>query len=139
MNKVSQKIIGTFEQVAFPDFQIADLTAKIDTGAYTGSLHCTKIQELQRGDAKLLTFSPFDRPEVTITTEDFMLRQVRSSNGERQSRYFITTNIIISGTTYPIVLSLANRSEMRWPVLIGRKFLRQNHFLVDVRQARNVS
>ena len=36
----------------------------------------------------------------------------------------------VPGQTYPITLSLADRSEMKWPVLIGRRFLRQNHFVL---------
>lgn len=137
--KVPKKIIGSFEQVAFPDFSIDDMTAKIDTGAYTGALHCTKIQETKDEKGRVLTFSPFDHPEITVTTTDFALRHVRSSNGNRQKRYFIQTHIAIRGETYPIALSLADRSEMKWPVLVGRRFLRRNHFLVDVRQVGNVS
>jgi hypothetical protein len=81
-----------------------------------------------------LHFSPFDHPEVTVTAHNFAIKYVRSSNGEVQKRYFIDTKITIQSKTYEIVLSLADRSEMKWPVLIGRRFLRQNNFLVDVRK-----
>lgn len=123
-----KKIIGTFEPVLFPDFNGYEVNAKIDTGAYTGALHCTKIREAD----KVLHFSPFDHPEIEIALTEYAVNHVKSSNGKAESRYFIDTCITIQGTTYPIVLSLADRSEMKWPVLIGRKFLRQNNFLVDV-------
>jgi hypothetical protein len=123
-------ILGAFESVNFPEFNITGMKAKIDTGAYTGALHCTKINESD----KVLRFSPFDHPEIIIEKDDFVVRHVRSSNGAREKRYFITTEVTIQGETYAIILSLADRSEMKWPVLIGRRFLRQNNFLVDVRK-----
>lgn len=125
-------VVGAFETVAFPLFGIDGIKAKIDTGAYTGALHCTKISEEKTGTNKVLRFSPFDRPEVTIIAEEFIVRYVKSSNGDSQKRYFIETTITVQGKNYPIALSLANRSEMKWPVLIGRRFLRKNNFLVDV-------
>lgn len=128
------KILGPFEQIGFPAFGLEDVTAKIDTGAFTGALHCTKIEEADTAEGKVLHFSPFDHPELTITTAEYVIKQVKSSNGERQRRYFIKTMISLQGQEYKILLSLADRSEMKWPVLIGRRFLRHNHFLVDVRK-----
>ena len=133
MTNTPVKTLGTFEPVSFPDFAvIGKVTAKIDTGAYSGALHCTKIllEETDRGE--VLHFSPFDHPDMEISMTEFAVEHVRSSNGGRQSRYFINTRIEIHGKTYPIVLSLADRTEMKWPVLIGRKFLSKNNFLVDV-------
>jgi hypothetical protein len=133
IKKRERKIIGSLEQVAFPDFSGLEVTAKIDTGAYTGALHCTKISEEQAADgSKVLRFSPFDHPELEIVAADYAERGVKSSNGDGEKRYFIDTHITVRGKTHPIVLSLADRSEMKWPVLIGRRFLRQHKFLVDV-------
>jgi hypothetical protein len=42
-----EKVIGAFEQVSFPDFGLFDVVAKIDTGATSGSLHATKIKEVE--------------------------------------------------------------------------------------------
>ncbi len=132
MQKVkSEKIIGAFEKVGFPRFGLDDVMAKIDTGAYTGALHCTKIEEYVYKDQKKLRFSPFDHPEKTISTSDYRSTYVTSSNGSREKRFVITTDIQIDGGKYPIILSLANRSAMKWPVLVGRRFLRKNRFLVD--------
>lgn len=135
MKPDSTHIIGSFETVIFPDFNGYEVMAKIDTGAYTGALHCTKIREEETEDGPILHFSPFDHPEVEISLSEFAVNHVKSSNGKAENRYFIDTNIVIQGKTYPIVLSLADRSEMKWSVLIGRKFLRANNFLVDVTKA----
>lgn len=132
MNHMDKKIVGSFEPVGFPEFNNYEVTAKIDTGAYTGALHCTKIREEETPKGRVLHFSPFDHPEVEIALADYAVNHVRSSNGNAETRYFIDTKINIQGKVYPIVLSLADRSEMKWPVLIGRKFLRTHNFIVDV-------
>lgn len=129
---VTPMTVGAFEKVDFPQFAMSGITAKIDTGAYSGALHCTKIVLVDVGGVKMLHFSPFDSPETVITALQYKLSYVRSSNGKRSKRYFIQTSMNIQGKVYDIKLSLANRSEMKWPVLIGRRFLRDNHFIVDV-------
>jgi hypothetical protein len=134
MKSIPKTTVGSFEPVIFPDFNGYEIVAKIDTGAYTGALHCTKIREEETPNGQVLHFSPFDHPEIEISLTEFAVNHVKSSNGKAETRYFIDTNITIQGNTYPIVLSLADRSEMKWPVLIGRKFLRANNFLVDVSQ-----
>jgi hypothetical protein len=139
MSATDQVTLGAFEMVSFPDFKMGDLKAKIDTGAYTGALHCTKISEKQTPNGAVLVFSPFDHPERVIKEEEFVVNHVKSSNGNVEARYFITTNITIAGETYPILLSLADRSEMKWPVLIGRRFLRKHNFLVDVTKKPTVT
>ncbi len=130
--KPTQQIIGAFEKVSFPEFGIDDVVAKIDTGAYTGSFHATNIREEDQDGKIVVHFSPFDHPSTTFTSTSFFIRPVKSSNGHQERRYFIDTEIVVGGITYPIILSLADRSEMKWPVLIGRRFMRSHDLLVDV-------
>lgn len=125
-------ILGSFEEVEFPDFNNYKVTAKIDTGAYSGALHCTKIFVDKSKRKHVLHFSPFDHPEVEMKSRNFRKRTVTSSNGSTQERFIIKTNVTIQGKTYPINISLADRSVMKWDVLIGRRFLRKHNFLVDV-------
>lgn len=129
------KIVSIFETVSFPEYGMSNMVAKIDTGAYTGAMHCTNIREEQVGDGAILHFSPFDSPELVKTVDNFFVRYIKSSNGRREKRYIIETTVVIQGNEYPIILSLADRSEMKYPVLIGRRFLRDNDLLVDVRKA----
>lgn len=126
------KILGIFEKVDFPQFGINSVTAKVDSGADTGALHCTTVIEEKTSKGSVLHFSPFDYPEVKITTDDFYINDVKSSNGTIEKRYFIKTFVVVQGETYKVSLSLADRSSMKWPVLIGRKFLAKHNFLVDV-------
>ena len=55
----------------------------------------------------------------------------KSSNGQTELRVFVKTKIIFFNKEHEIELSLTNRSEMKYPILVGRKFLK-NKFLVDV-------
>lgn len=130
----TKTVVGLYEKVGFPTFDMLGVVAKIDTGAFTGALHCTKIDIVKTPSGKRLRFSPFDHPEKVILTSDYRRINVTSSNGTDEKRYAIQTYIILKGKQYPITLSLADRSAMRWPVLVGRRFLRANDFLVDVRE-----
>lgn len=134
-----QNIVGASEIIDFPRFEMFKVPAKIDTGADSGAIHCTAIEEQTIGDNTVLRFSPFDHPENTILATDYTIKNVKSSNGEATRRYFITTTITVQGQEYPITLSLADRRDMTWPVLIGRKFLAEQHFLVDVSMNAQVS
>lgn len=129
---MQNKVLGIFEQVDFPEFGIKKIAAKMDSGAYSGALHCTDVYELKTDKGMELHFAPFDFPNKKIVTNEYTTKKVRSSTGAEEIRYFINTTIKLRGKTYPILLSLADRSTMRWPVLIGRKFLGQNDFLVNV-------
>lgn len=131
MQKQNRETINVFEQVSLPEFGIEDVSAKIDTGAYTGALHCSIITTEVKGDKKILKFSPLDDTTKTVTKKDFTEKNVKSSNGVSSKRFFVSTDIVISGKKYPIKLSLASRTGMRRPVIIGRKFVRTHKLLID--------
>jgi hypothetical protein len=127
-----KKTIGRLEKVSFPEFGMNNVNAKVDTGAFTGALHTTKIHEKNEDGVLVLHFSPFDHPKKVYRTDNFERGIVKSSNGDVSERYFIETSVEVRGKRYAITLTLADRSEMKWPVLIGRRFLHANEFIVDV-------
>ncbi len=130
-------ILRAVEPVSFPEFEpIGQIPAKIDTGALTGSLHCTEIHVTEEDGQQVLVFSPFDHPEIEMKTKDYTTGPVKSSNGEEEERFFINTTINIAGKTLPITLTLADRTEMMRDVLIGRRFLIEHGFLVDVNKSK---
>jgi hypothetical protein len=63
----------------------------------------------------------------------YKIKRVKSSNGTIQIRASIKVDILFYNKRYTTVISLTNRSDMKYPMLIGRKFL-ANRFLVDVSQ-----
>ena len=132
------KVLGSIETVSFPEFAaIGKIQAKIDTGAHTGALHCTEVYLKKVKGKDMLFFSPFDHPEISINTRIFKKGKVRSSNGEEEERYFISTRIKIAGEIYPITLTLADRTVMQWDILIGKRFLSENNFIVDVNKGKS--
>lgn len=58
-------------------------------------------------------------------------KNVKSSNGKVEERYFIKSVIEIFGKKYKAELSLTDRKDMKYPMLLGRKFLKDK-FIVDV-------
>lgn len=128
-----QKTIGCIERVDFPAYGIRGVWAKVDTGAYSGALHCTNIRVVRRGilRTRVLKFSPLDGAPQETT--DFMSTYVRSATGHRVRRHVVDTQVAINGKSYPIRIGLSDRSDMKRPVLLGRRFLRENDITVDVR------
>ena len=135
---MNKRIVGRLELVDFPQFQIQGVEAKIDTGAYTGAIHCTNIQlvKLADGETRLRVnllddaHPNFDGCLMEFT--DFSLRTIKSSTGEAQRRYVIRTVIRLFDEDFATQFSLSDRSDKKYPVLIGRSLLRRGGFLVDV-------
>jgi hypothetical protein len=128
---MTKKVIGRTDKADFPELGLNDIDIKIDTGAYTSSIHCANIRE--ENNVLICTFLDpshpnYDGRELTFTSYD--IAAVKSSNGEIQYRYAVKTKIIIFKKKYSISLTLSSREDMRFPVLIGRKFLTKK-YIVD--------
>lgn len=130
---ISQQSLGIIETVSLPELGVVSEYAKIDTGAYSGSIHCHSIQKLKDADGKkFLRIVPIDPTHKPVDIYDFMVTYVTSSTGHRVHRYIIKTPIVINNKKYTISISLATRDKLKVKVLIGRRFLRKYLFLVDV-------
>lgn len=129
----NKKIIGRLEYIDLPDFDMSGIVAKIDTGAYNGAIHATNIVEDEEGGLTFNILDP-DHPEFkdnVYKADDYIKKPVKTSRGFSEDRYFIPVTVVISGEVIKARLSLSNRKDMRYPVLIGRKVIK-NHFIVDV-------
>ncbi|HEY5442008.1 MAG TPA: RimK/LysX family protein [Candidatus Saccharimonadales bacterium] len=131
------KTIGSVLPVDLPLLGIEGLSAKVDTGAFNGALHASRIREvIDKQGNRRLRFSPLGSKGHTIEIDSYHKRRVKSSNGMATSRYAIDTEVSIMGQRYPITLTLTNRSLMKYQMLVGRNFLRLHGFLVDVNRSR---
>jgi hypothetical protein len=135
MEKKKKKVIGRLERVSLPEFGLKEIEAKIDTGAYNGAIHISKIDKIDEEGKEILKFTLLDseHPEYNgknFETTDFEKKQVKNSSGQSETRYFITTPIILKNEEFEVKLGLSDRSEMRFPVLIGRKKIKKR-FVVD--------
>lgn len=125
------RLIGRREFVDFPGLQLFGLEAKIDTGAYTSSLHCERIDlKLENGKAVLYFTLEQDQGQPH-RFESFSVKRIKNSFGEMEERYVIKTALHLCHKTIRCSISLSNRDSMRYPVLIGRRVLK-GRFLIDV-------
>lgn len=131
-----KNIIGRLESIDLPDFGLNAITAKIDTGAYNGAIHTTNVEEKEVDGKTIIEFSLLDEEhpefkEDVFQVDDFEKRRVKNSMGDSELRYVIPTKIILKGEEIKVKLSLSNRKNLKYPVLLGRKIIRK-HFIVDV-------
>lgn len=131
-----RKIIGRLEKIDIPSLGLENVTAKIDTGAYRGAIHANNVEEVYRGEDHFLRFELVDdvHPDLkseTYEVSDFQIKKFRGTDGKTQERYVIPLEIILGDERLNVELSLTDRTDMRYPILIGRRFLKKR-FLVNV-------
>jgi hypothetical protein len=132
----AKKLIGRSDKVDLPELDLFDLDAKIDTGAYTSALHCHRIRVVNKKGKKLLHFVLLDPAhpaynEKQFFFENYSKRTIKNSFGQSERRFIIKTVVEIFDRTFRTEFSLSNRGNLKFPVLLGRKFL-QGRFYVDV-------
>lgn len=127
-------IIGRAERVDFVGTAL-DVPAKIDSGAFRSSVHASKVKEITKGDEKVLKISLLGHPCAPvireIETTDYTKVEVTSSNGEAETRYEVKLKIKLANKVFNTSFTLADRSNTLYPILIGRKALK-DRFMVDV-------
>ncbi len=122
-------VIGLREWINLPELGMIGLRAKIDTGASTSTLHASDIAPFERDGVRWVRFTahfgtlvqrrhPCEAKVVTVKT-------IKSSNGQAQTRYVISTALTLGDRSWPVDFTLACRKTMRYRVLLGA------HALVD--------
>lgn len=126
------KLLGRAERIDITAFGLKNIPAKVDTGAYSSSIDFCYAQQ----DGDYLEFVLL-HPETAgysgekLRTKNFDTTEVTNANGT-QTRFVIFADVTIHGEELPMRLTLADRSNLRYPVLVGRKFINQANYLVDV-------
>lgn len=132
---INKKIVGRKEIISIIDLELYDLDAKVDTGADSNALHCDDIS-IDKDNFVHFTLLDEIHPSYhgkKMKMPIYKIKKVKSSNGVVQERASIKVTVDFFGKKYKTVISLTNRADMKYPMLIGRKFL-ANKFLVDVSQ-----
>lgn len=132
---LNKPLIGWREWVKLPDLKIERIKVKMDTGAKTASLHAFDMHYYHRNGKNFVRFKVHPqqkslKPVVECHAEVLEFRKVKSSNGQVQNRPVIESRVEILGECYSIEITLTNRDEMGFRMLLGRDSVRKR-FYVD--------
>ena len=135
-NRLPPLQVGWREWVVLPELGIDVLHAKVDTGARTSALHAFRVEPFDEDGKRRVRFAihPIQgnnkvvRECVANVVDE---RAVTDSGGNTESRLVIHTPVIIGGRTWPIEMTLTNRDNMRFRMLLGRTAMRDGNLVVD--------
>ena len=134
-HKHPQMIIGWREWVSLPDFHVPGIKAKVDTGATTSAIHAFDMEPFDIDGERHIRFSihPLQgQDSISIPCEAKLIdrRKVRNSGGTAQKRFVVETTLGIAGQQWKIELTLTNRDEMKFRMLLGRSAMKKR-LIVD--------
>lgn len=129
----SQEIMGWVEWVHVFDTEFR-VKAKLDTGAATSSLDATDIEAFKRKGKSWVRFTVTDpatqESEVLEKRRKRVVRIVRH-NGKHQKRYVVELDVCLGEERQSIEVSLIDRSQFIYPLLLGRSALEKMGIVVD--------
>lgn len=127
----TKHIIGAVENVRLVPPNIV-LKARIDTGAKTTSIDARNITPFERDGKEWVRFDWYIG-EKTYKIERKVVKSIliKRHGDDSQRRYVVNMRIILGNVSQLINVNLNDRTEYKYPVLIGRNFLR-DYFIVDV-------
>lgn len=123
------QVFGWREKIRIQEID-QDFHAKLDTGALTSSIHAEEIKLFERDGAKWVRFiatAPREEHAKRIPVEAPLVRYalIKEVGAESSRREVVRLNIRIGSRSLRGEFTLANRSNMLVPVLIGRTMLRE--------------
>jgi ribosomal protein S6--L-glutamate ligase len=123
--------LGWEEWASLPALGLPALKIKVDTGAKTSALHAFDIEPFGKADAPKVRFNIHPVPgreDITISCSADVVdrREVTSSNGETELRYVIASEIAMGDRLWPIEITLTNRTNMAYRMLLGRQAIRDD-------------
>ncbi|MDA8708145.1 RimK/LysX family protein [Hellea sp.] len=132
------KIIGWREHIGLPDLGIKSLNVKIDTGARTSALHAHVVDVREMDGVKMVEFDLLNimsKPASRHLCPVFDKRAVKNTGGIPEDRYIIKTRMILGKRLWPVQVSLTDRTEMTFAMILGRKAVRQRNLVIDPGQS----
>ncbi len=132
---VTRPLVGWREWVALPDLGISHIKAKVDTGARSSCLHAFDVRVEVEGGQEWVYFVVHPLQGTTDTTVPVKARLleyrvVRSSSGHAETRPVIETTAYLGERAWTIELTLTNRDQMGFRMLLGRSAI-SRRFWVD--------
>jgi len=127
--------VGWKETLDLPELGIYGIEAKVDTGAASSVLHCNSYKVVKEDGQDWIICEliiNFETEETkTLKLKLYKTKLVKSSFGQEEKRFYIRTTATLYDQVFGIKISFRNRSQMTYPMLLGKNFL-YKRFLVDV-------
>lgn len=126
--------IGWREYISLPDLGLSKIKAKIDTGARTSALHAIDIETMERNGEQWVSFrvpmtaSATNRKQKAKVVDQ---RKIKNTSGRSELRIVVATLLVLGKRQWQIELSLADREQMGFDIILGRTAIRGRNILVD--------
>jgi hypothetical protein len=127
----SLPVAGWLERARLSPGEIL-LEAKLDSGALTSSLHAANLKQFKSDGKDWVAFDVTGNGGRTVHIERPLVRivKIKSALGTDEGRPSVTLGICVGNVYRVTEVSLVDRSGLTKPLLIGRRFLR-DQLLVD--------
>lgn len=108
------------------------ITAKIDSGADNSSIHAFQPVRYEKNGKPWVRFSLNSGSGQTTTIDEPIIKttRIKMKNKDIQERLVIKLDICMNNVRKRVPVSLADRSNFNYQLLIGRSFLKSD-FLID--------
>lgn len=127
-------VLGFSEEGVLPDLGLS-MSAKIDTGAGRTSVDARKIQQFERDGRPWVRFELHRTSKgvqaLELPVQEFI--SIKRPGEDSQRRPVVTLAVQIGKLTQTVNVSLNDRNNYEYPLLIGRDFL-QDLAIADVSQ-----
>lgn len=131
-------VIGWMEHLDLPELELRKVKAKIDTGARTSALHAENIETFVREGARWVRFQTRNSHTAPLRWAEapkHELRAIKNTSGVPEERIIIRTKLRLIDRSWTISVSLADRTNMRFPMIVGRSALKNHNIAVHTRRA----
>ena len=135
--KKTKKIIGWKEWFSLDCIALPAIKGKIDTGAKTSALHAFNIETFYIEDVEYVRFDihPLQKNKRFVRScisRVIDRRMVSDSSGKKEKRIVIKSDLKIGDNKIRIELTLTNRDNMSFRMLLGREAIKQAKMIVDI-------
>ena len=135
--KKIKKIIGWKEWFSLDCIALPAIKGKIDTGAKTSALHAFNIETFYIEDVEYVRFNihPLQKNKRLVRScisRVIDRRMVSDSSGKKEKRIVIKSDLKIGDKKIRIELTLTNRDNMSFRMLLGREAIMQAKMIVDI-------